>query len=68
MYRPLGQGGLDIEAVVRRLQETGYAGWFVLEQDMALTGEPDAAGGPSTAARQSLDYFRQISEPATHPR
>jgi len=68
MYRPLGQGGLDIEAVVRRLQETGYAGWFVLEQDIALIREPDAANGPSTAARQSLDYFRQISEPAAHPR
>lgn len=64
MYRPLGQGGLDIEAVFRRLQETGYEGWFVLEQDTALTADPEPASGPAADARQSLDYFRQISAPA----
>jgi inosose dehydratase len=66
MYRPLGQGGLDIEAVVRRLQEAGYQGWFVLEQDTALTADPEPGTGPAAAARQSLDYFRHISAPAAH--
>jgi inosose dehydratase len=60
MYRPLGQGGLDIEAVLKRLQQTGYEGWFVLEQDTALTGDPEPSSGPAAAARQSLDYFRRI--------
>jgi inosose dehydratase len=58
LYRPLGQGDLDIEAVVDRLQGAGYQGWYVLEQDMALTAEP--ARGPLDAAALSLDYFRRI--------
>jgi len=66
MYRPLGQGGLDIEAVLRRLQEASYRGWFVLEQDTALTADPEPGSGPSAAARQSLDYFRQLSAPEKH--
>ncbi len=61
MYRPLGQGGLDIEALLRRLLETGYQGWFVLEQDTALAAEPEPGGGPIAAARRSLDYFRRIT-------
>ncbi len=62
LYVPLGQGGIDIEAVIGRLQETGYQGWFVLEQDTALTAEPEPASGPVGAARQSLDYFTRIFE------
>ena len=66
MYRPLGQGGLDIESVLSRLRASGYRGWFVLEQDAALTADPEPTTGPAAAARQSLDYFRRISAPATH--
>ena len=66
IYRPLGQGGLDIEAMLSRLRASGYQGWFVLEQDTALTADPEPAAGPAAAARQSLDYFRQISAPAPH--
>jgi inosose dehydratase len=62
LYVPLGQGGIDIEAVIGRLQEAGYQGWFVLEQDTALTAEPAPASGPVAAARQSLDYFTRIFE------
>lgn len=61
LYRPLGQGDLDVEAVVSRIQESGYRGWFVLEQDTALTAEPDRTHGPAEAARQSLDHFRRIT-------
>ncbi|MEO8745163.1 MAG: TIM barrel protein [Candidatus Dormiibacterota bacterium] len=71
LYRPLGQGDLDIEAVVSLLQDSGYRGWYVLEQDTALTAEPDPSYGPAAAARQSLEYFRRISsatKPPAHPR
>jgi hypothetical protein len=33
----------------------------VLEQDMALTAEPEPASGPIKAAAQSLEYFRRIA-------
>jgi inosose dehydratase len=61
LYTPLGAGGLDIDAIFSRLQEAGYAGWYVLEQDTALTAEPEPNAGPAVAARQSLDYFRRIA-------
>ena len=61
LYRPLGQGDLDLEAVFGRLQDAGYQGWYVLEQDTALTAEPEPASGPVAAARQSLEFFRALS-------
>ena len=61
LYKPLGGGDLDIESVYSRLQEAGYRGWFVLEQDTALTAEPEPGAGPVAAARQSLEYFRGIA-------
>jgi inosose dehydratase len=61
LYRPLGSGDLDIESVFSRLQDAGYRGWFVLEQDTALTAEPEPGTGPLEAARQSLEYFRRIA-------
>lgn len=60
VFKPLGQGGLDIAEVISRLQRAGYSGWFVLEQDTALTGEPEPNHGPIVSASQSLAYFRQV--------
>ncbi len=61
LYRPLGQGDLDVDAVFARLEDAGYRGWYVLEQDTALTAEPEPAHGPVAAARQSIEYFRGLS-------
>ena len=36
MYRPLGTGDVDVEAIVSTLQGNGYAGWYTLEQDTIL--------------------------------
>ncbi len=66
LYRPLGEGDLDIEEVVGRMQDSGYRGWYVLEQDTALTAEPDPAHGPLEAARQSLEYFRRVISAKQH--
>lgn len=60
VFKPLGEGDLDIESVVRGLQDAGYSGWFVLEQDTALTGEPEPGNGPIVSVERSLDYFRRI--------
>lgn len=70
LYRPLGEGDLDIPAVIHCLQEADYEGWYVLEQDMALTAEPQPGTGPVAAARQSLDYIRKLSsaDPIHHHR
>jgi inosose dehydratase len=59
MYRPLGQGDVDIPAVVHALEGAGYQGWYVLEQDMVLAAEPVGAG-PAADVRASLEYLRSL--------
>ncbi|BBG03281.1 MULTISPECIES: sugar phosphate isomerase/epimerase family protein [Pseudonocardia] len=44
MYRPLGEGDLDLDGVLSRLDAYGYTGWHVLEQDTILHGPPSGAG------------------------
>jgi inosose dehydratase len=59
LYRPLGQGDVDIAGVVGALEKHGYQGWYVLEQDTILAGPPDGEG-PATQVRESLEYLRML--------
>jgi inosose dehydratase len=59
MYRPLGTGDVDMAAIVSVLGRHGYDGWYVLEQDTILTGEP-RGDGPVTDVRASADYVRSV--------
>jgi inosose dehydratase len=64
LFRPLGQGDVPVAAVMAELERAGYAGWVVLEQDTAITGEEPAPGaGPVLDARASLEYLAAIGEP-----
>jgi inosose dehydratase len=60
VYRPLGQGDLDIAAVVGHLEAAGYTGWYVLEQDVMLGAEPPPGRGPVEAVRASLAFMRAL--------
>ena len=44
MYVPLGAGDVDIAGIVKTLEDNGYDGWFVMEQDTILDGEPEGEG------------------------
>jgi inosose dehydratase len=59
MYRPLGRGDVDFAAIVGYLRDRRYDGWYVLEQDTILTGEPRGEG-PVADVRQSADYLREL--------
>ena len=59
LYRPLGQGDIDVAGVVGALEAAGYQGWYVLEQDTILDGPP-ADEGPVRAVRESLSYLRGL--------
>ena len=59
LYRPLGQGDVDVAGVVGALEAAGYQGWYVLEQDTILDGPPRDEG-PVRAVRESLDYLRGL--------
>ncbi|MEU4738941.1 TIM barrel protein [Actinosynnema sp. NPDC023658] len=39
MYVPLGDGDVDVTALVALLRDAGYTGWYVLEQDTALAAD-----------------------------
>jgi len=59
MYRPLGEGDVDVAAIVEHLGDSGYDGWYTLEQDTILT-EPSAGEGPIADVRTSADYLRSL--------
>lgn len=60
MYRPLGQGDVDIAGICSALDASGYRGWYVMEQDTILPGEP-ADEGPLADVRASVAYLRGLS-------
>jgi inosose dehydratase len=69
MYVPLGEGDVDIAAIVRALEGAGYTGWYVLEQDTILTGAPEDTGvDPVADVRASIAHILAIArslEPET---
>jgi inosose dehydratase len=60
MYRPLGQGDVDIAAIVGALEARGYRGWYVMEQDTVLDAEPAPGEGPQRDVRASLAYLASL--------
>lgn len=62
LYRPLGEGDLDVVGVVRALEESGYEGWYVLEHDEVLDHEPEEGSGPIGNARRSLAFLERAWE------
>jgi inosose dehydratase len=60
MYRPLGQGDVDIAGIVRSLEAAGYQGWYVMEQDVVLEGEP-ADEGPLADVRASVEFLKGLT-------
>ena len=59
MYRPLGQGDVDVPAIVACVRAHGYNGWYTLEQDTILTEEPKDEG-PVAAVRASAEYLHTV--------
>jgi inosose dehydratase len=60
MFQPLGEGDVDIAAMVATLEGAGYQGWYVLEQDVKLDAAPEGEG-PAADVRKSLDYLLRVA-------
>lgn len=60
MYRPLGDGDVDLLAVLELLTARRYTGWYVLEQDVVLDGAPAEGAGPVASAARSIDFLTRI--------
>jgi inosose dehydratase len=59
MYRPLGAGDIDIEAIIRALESSGYSGWYTMEQDTILADQPEGED-PAADVRASVAYLRGL--------
>ncbi|WP_116020966.1 TIM barrel protein [Thermomonospora umbrina] len=64
MYRPLGEGHIDIAGMVAVLEESGYEGWYVMEQDTIIDAEPPAGTGPVEDVRTGLRLLREVADGA----
>lgn len=61
MYVPLGTGDVPIELIVRGLEDAGYRGWYVLEQDTMLDDAPDGtAHSPLDDVSNSVAYLMSV--------
>jgi len=62
LFTVLGKGDVPISELVRLLENQGYQGWYVIEQDLAITGSlPEIGEGPIGLVEESLAYLRAIS-------
>jgi inosose dehydratase len=59
MFCPLGDGDVDVATLVRTLEDAGYDGWYVLEQDVMLDG-PEQARRPFADVERGLDFLVQV--------
>ncbi len=53
---------MDAERVIERIEESGYGGWYVLEQDVILDEEPEEWEGPIENVRRSLAFVQSKLE------
>jgi inosose dehydratase len=60
MYRPLGQGDVDIASIVGSLERAGYDGWYVLEQDTILAGPHQVSSAPARDQEPMADVRASI--------
>lgn len=59
LYRPLGQGSVDLATLVELLRNDGYQGWYVLEQDLVIDHDRDGAR-PLENALVSVGFLRRL--------
>lgn len=60
LFVPLGEGAVDIAGVINALEDAGFRGWYVLEQDVSLKTEPPEGEGPKADAINSVAYLRTL--------
>lgn len=62
LFPDLGAGQLPIAEVIRTLESAGFDGWYVVEQDCAITGEmPGPGDGPIRGVRTSIAYLQSLT-------
>lgn len=60
LFQPLGSGGAPVAETIRALEDSGYDGWYVLEQDRALPSADIPGEGRLGDVRQSIEFIRSV--------
>lgn len=53
LYKPLGEGSIDVKRITAALKAAGYRGWYTLEQELRLASADDR---PLGRISRSIDY------------
>ena len=61
IFKPLGDGGVDIAGFVKTLEAASFDGWYVLEQDCVLDADPAPGEGPVGDAKRSFEYLASLT-------
>lgn len=62
LFRALDDGDAPIGGTIATLEEAGYDGWYVLEQDCALPAADIPEGeGPIEDVRRSIEFIRSVT-------
>jgi inosose dehydratase len=64
LFPPLGQGDVPLKETVLAMESRGYTGWYVHEQDTAITAIPAPGAGPVEDLRTSLRFLTADVLPA----
>jgi inosose dehydratase len=68
LFRPLGEGVARVAETVRALEDAGYEGWYVLEQDCALpTADVPEGKGPILDVRRSIEFLLPLLDGTSVP-
>ena len=67
IYTRLGEGDVDFASIVASLEGAGFDGWWVLEQDTILDGEPTGEG-PAADVRAAAEHLRALAGGEPGPR
>jgi inosose dehydratase len=59
VFRPLGDGDVDLGRLLELLERAHYRGWYVLEQDIVVDAEPREGEGPVVDVRKSLTFLEE---------
>jgi inosose dehydratase len=59
MWTVLGEGSVDVRAMIDALENAGYQGWYVLEQDLMLKDGEPAGEGPIADVRRCLAFVER---------
>ena len=61
MFAPIGDGDVDFATIVSLLNEVGFDGYWVLEQDIMLDEDPAPGEGPIHNARTSFEALKSLA-------